>query len=184
MDLLNPYDFERCHLYLRELRNLEITMARPTLDDDRYLLEVAIVLCSNEGMKFAHAFRVAKPRMGAINNLQSDDSFRHRLQGKWRKDPAYWRERAFAEIKERRHQQIEQGIENIHRFAAGISGNMALLGQGIQRALSSPAMQAMLENMDRLQKQISVAHMPSMEMLERVNKQHEAILRAVPKRMR
>lgn len=159
-------------------------MARPTLDDDRYLLEVAIVLCSYEGMKFAQAVRLAKPRMGEINNYQSEDSFRRRLQRKWGKNQTYWRETAIEETKLRRQQQIEQGIESMRRFAAGVSENIAPMMKGIHAAVNSPAMQEMFETIRRVEKQMQIVRMPAIEAANRIQKQHDAIMQVIPRGLR
>ena len=159
-------------------------MARPTLNDDKYLLEVAIILCSHEGIKFAQAMRMAKPRMGAISNYQSEDSFRRRLQRKWNKDQPFWREQASLEIKERRRQQIEQGIENVRRFAENVSEGIMPVVKGIHAAVNSPAMNEMFETLRRVEKQIAIARMPAIEAAARIHKQHEAIMRAIPRNLR
>ena len=159
-------------------------MARPVLNDDKYLMEVAIVLTGCEGVKFAQAVRIAKPQMGKINDYQSEDSFRRRLQRKWNKNQNYWQERAIEEIRKRRQQQIEQGIESMRRIAAGVSENIAPVMKGIHAAVNSPAMQEMFETIRRVEKQIEIVRMPAIEAANRIQKQHDAIMRALPRALR
>ena len=173
-------------------------MARPTINDDHHILEVAIVLQENSGMKFSQALRLAKPRMGEIENYQSEDSFRRRLQRKFNKDQVYWQSRADEEMRERYRQQIEQGIEDVRRFVSGVAENMVPAVKGINAIARSPAMLEFFETAQRVEKQMAAVRMPAikamecvqrkhdmiMKAMERVQRRHDMIMKAIPRHLR